>query len=69
MLPWHSVDSEHTTHKINSYDLLINISSMECPHEAPAHRAVVGGVQGGEGGFGAAHHAQVIRHIVFTSFF
>ena len=34
---------------------------MECPHEAPAHRAGVQGVQGGDGGVGAAHHAQVMR--------
>ena len=44
-----------------------NISSMECPQEAPAaHRGGDGGVQGGDGGVGAAHHAQVMR--LFTCF-
>ena len=38
---------------------------MECPQEARAHRAGVGGVQGGDGGIGAAHHSQVMRHSIY----
>ena len=38
---------------------------MECPQEAPAHRAGVQGVQGGDGGVGAAHHAQVMIHMYY----
>ena len=41
---------------------------MECPKEARAHPAGVQGVQRGGGGVGAAHHAQVMRYIVFTYF-
>ena len=41
---------------------------MECPEEAGAHRAGVGGVQGGDGCAGAAHHAQVMRNRVFANF-
>ena len=46
------------------YDLL-SFFSMECPQEAPAHRASVDAVQGGDGGLGAAHHAQVMRRTIY----
>ena len=60
MLPPHlTVDSEHTTQIWFTF-----FFSMECPQEAPAHRASVDAVQGGDWGLGAAHHAQVMRRTI-----